>query len=1034
MKTNLHTVLRASSAPLALGIASLAQPALAQDTTAAEAEDAGAPIIVTGSRITQPNLVASSPVLVVTGTEAIENGDVTLDTYLNTLPQINPAGTTTSNNPGNGGQSNVNLRGLGSNRNLVLINGRRPMVSASDQTVDLNTIPQALIQRIDVTTGGGGATYGADAIAGVVNLILKDDFEGLDLRANYTNSTEYMDAYEYAFSGTLGGNFADDRGNIAFSAEYSKRQGLIKKQRAFASQATSTTLTPPVGRFIEVSRAGQQFTQAGLDSLFAGYGVAPEQVPLAGLSLIGFNSDGSLFSGGIFNNPLDIANYRYDPLGGDAAAANQNYAPDFYSYNFDAINLLVNPLERKSAFMTGHFEIAPAIDVFSQAGYTQYTSANALAPTPVGTRIYGTDGTSNPSYAESGLITPVGTCSTFNTTYCNTTGYVTNSIIPVTNPFIPADLAALLAQRTGDDPFLTGSGATEPFRLAIRSLNTGLRQSTYDNEVMQGLLGARGQISSNWRYEAYYSWGQTTIDQEASGNVNVANLQALLQAPDGGDSICEGGYNPFGIQPLSNECIEYLNETGSTRTRFTQKIAQAFVQGDLMEMAGGTLSVLGGVESRKFKYTFDPGALSGPIAGFNTATPDRGTNDFLDFFAEAYVPVLENLDLSLGYRHSTSDFNDIENGIDGKKQGSDAYRAEVAYQPIPEVRLRASYQRAVRAPNFGELFSGGASFVQAFDPCSVGTNFRETGGADAAALCAATGVGNTDAFVATPGNQVVLGYAGNPDLKPEKSDTITVGAAFNTGRLFGSIDYYNIKINDAIFGPDTGLFLAACYGYQGGLNTDLSPDSDYCTSVARSGSNLSFVAVPEALGGDENGNFLLQNIGGIKTSGIDLQLGYKMPTEFIGPESELSFNFLANYLIDYKVQELPGVTLDYADTVSYFGAGLGTSFPRIKAYLNTDLAFGDGLSIGSRIRYIDGMKNRASVQFPGEDEFTGVPSVVYVDLALQADVGPMVWRFGLNNAFDKKPPIYSPNVQSGTDPSLYDVVGRRFFVQTRLKF
>ena len=677
--------------------------------------------------------------------------------------------------------------------------------------------------------------------------------------------------------------------------------------------------------------------------------------------------------------------------------------------------------------MRAHYEISPSFEFFTQAGYTQYKSATALAPTPIGVRIYNPATPHSDTYADSSLIMP-GV-------------FVTQSIIPVTNPFIPADLAALLATRTGDDASLVGSGASEQIRMAIRSLGTGLRQQNIENEVLQGLVGLRGEITEGWRYEAYYSWGKTTIDAANTGNVNVQNLQALLEAPDGGASLCDGGYNPFGIQPVSADCVEFLNETGVTKTTFTQKIAQAYVTGDLVELPAGMLSVVGGIESRKFRYTFDPGALSGPIAGFNTSSPDLGTNSFLDFFGELYIPILKDaqwadtLDVSLGYRHSKSDFNDIANGINGKSQSSEAYKIELSWAPMPELRFRGTYQHSVRAPNFNELFSGGSSFVQAFDPCSVTTNFRAAGGASARDLCLDTGVAlaGVDSFVATPGLQVPLGYAGNPDLKPEKADTYTVGMLFQAMGFTGSIDYYNIRIKKPIFGPDTNMFIAACYGYQGNLNPDLDADNPYCGSVIRSGSNLSFVAVPEELGGDANSNFTQVNQGKIKTSGIDFQLGYRLPTEFVNENAALNFGLYVNYLFDYKVQELPGVTLDYAGTASYFGAGLGTSFPKWKGTLNLDWMLNDTLTLSSRVRYIDSMKNRASIQFPGE-EFTGPGSVWYFDFAVQANVDALTFRVGLNNAFDKQPPEYQPNVQSGTDPSLYDVIGRRGYVSVGLRF
>lgn len=1006
--------LSAGVAPTVLGLAMLSTPAFAQQ--AADAADGGDVIVVTGSRIARPNLDANSPISVVTGEQVVANADVTLDTFLNTLPGVNPAGTTTSNNPGNGGQSNIDLRGLGSNRNLVLINGRRPMVSASNQTVDLNTIPQGLVERIDVTTGGAGAAYGADAIAGVVNLILKDDFEGVDLRATYSNTIPETDAREYQISGIIGGNFAEGRGNIAISAEYSSRQGLIKGQRPFAAQATSTTGTFPTGRYTQSS--GNPIPQASIDALFAGYGVPVGQGPTG--TLLGFNSDGSLFGIGTFNSPNDVTNFRY-PLN-SPANPNLNFFPDFYTYNFDIVNILVLPLERKSAFMTGHYEINPSFDFFVQGGYTEYTSSTALAPTPVGTTIRA-PGQNTTQQASSPLVAPGGR--------------ITGLIAPITNPFVPADLLTLLNARTGDDTNLTGTGAAEGIRIGYRFLPTGLREQALTNEVLQGLVGLRGQISDNWRYEAYYSWGRTTIDQEARGNVNVQKVQQLLEAPDGGASLCAGGFNPFGIQPLSQACVDFVDEVGRTKTRFTQKIAQAYVSGDLAELPGGPLGIVLGVESRKFRYTFDPGSLFGPIAGFNTATPDLGTNTFLDFFGELRAPIMDNLELSLTARHSKSDFNDIQNGVDGAPSNDWAYGGTLSWKPTDWLRLRGSYQHSVRAPNFGELFSGGGSFPQVFDPCSVGTNFRTTGGTNATNLCINTGVGATTVgtFAATPGGQAFLTVTGNPDLKPESSNTFTLGAVVNAFGFVGSIDYYNIKVSDVILAPDVNEIIATCYGYNS-INplTATSDQSPYCAGLARSGNNITGIYLPPALGGDPaTGYFQAVNLGSIKTSGVDVQLGYRLPTPFVSEESAINFNLLLNYLIDFKSVGLGGLTIDYAGSASYFGAGLGTSFPRFKGNLDMSWKLNDMLKFDTRARYIHKMVNRAAKQFPGES-FTGPGGIVYFDFALEAKVKALTFRIGLNNAFDRQPETYAPNVQSGTDPSLYDVLGRRAYASVRLKF
>lgn len=1006
--------LKSTTAPLVIGLAMISNPVFAQDAGDEAAAEDSTPIVVTGSRIARPNLDSNSPVSVVTGEQAVANADVTLDTFLNTLPGVNPAGTTTSNNPGNGGQSNINLRGLGSNRNLVLINGRRPMVSGTDQTVDLNTIPQGLIERIDVTTGGAGAAYGADAIAGVVNMILKDDFEGIDLRAAYSNTVSEMDAREFQASGTIGGNFADGRGNLALSVEYSERQGLIKGQRPFAAQATSTTGSFPTGRY--TGSATNPIPQAAIDALFATYGVAAANAP--NQNLLGFNSDGSLFGIGIFNSPNDVSNFRYDLA--SAANPNLNFFPDFYSYNFDIVNILVLPLERKSAFLTGHYEINPSFDLFIQGGYTEYSSATALAPTPVGTTIRA-PGENTTLQASSPLVAAGGR--------------ITGLVAPMSNPFLPADLRNLLLQRTGNDANLAGTGAAEGVRIGYRFLPTGLREQAFTNEVLQGLVGLRGDISDNWRYEAYYSWGRTTIDQEARGNVNVQKVQQLLEAPDGGASLCAGGFNPFGIQPLSQACVDFVDEVGRTKTVFTQKIAQAYVSGDLTELPGGPLGVVFGVESRKFKYTFDPGSLFGPIAGFNTSTPDLGTNSFLDFFGELRAPIMDNLELSMTARHSKSDFNDIQNGIDGAPSKDWAYGGTLSYSPIDAVRLRASYQHTVRAPNFGELFSGGGSFPQIFDPCSVGTNFRTSGGAAATALCQATGVGasTVNSFAATPGGQAFITVTGNPNLKPETSDTFTVGGVFSAGGFTGSIDYYNIKIKDTILSPDVNEIIASCYGYND-INPTLSTSSPYCEGLFRSGNNIAAIFLPPSLGGDPaTGYFQAINQGSVKTSGIDVQLGYRLPTPFVSETSAISFNLLLNYLIDFKNVGLGGLKTDYSGSASYFGAGLGTSFPRWKGNLNMAWQLDDNLKFDTRVRYIHKMVNRAAKQFVGET-FSGPGAAWYFDFGLEANVDALTFRLGLNNAFDRQPETYAPNVQSGTDPSLYDVLGRRAYVSARLRF
>lgn len=1004
-----------------------AAPAFAQEDTEVEA------VVITGSRIARQDYIANSPITTVTGDQAVANADVTLDTYLNTLPQVNPAGTTTSNNPGNGGQSNVDLRGFGSNRNIVLVDGRRPMVSANTLTVDLNTIPQALVDSIEVITGGAGATYGADAIAGAVNIKLKKDFEGLDVRASYSNSTEYWDAEEYQFSAVLGGNFADGKGNAVIAFDRSYRESLIKSQRPFSQNATSTTSFLPEGTF-RFSGTNAP-TLAAVQGVFAGYGVAPGAIT-ANSGQLGFNQDGTLFYTGIYNSPFDAQNYR-GPIDG---TVNQTLYPDLYVYNFDFVNILVLPMDRYSFLSKINYELDNGVEFFGQVGWTEYNATAALAPTPFPTVNTRNACNAGPTDVVSALVTCGSQISQ-------------EIVVPVTNPFIPADLIPILNSRTGDDTALVGSGATEPFKMRQRTLDLGLRQSVYENTVVQFLAGIRAPLGDGgWSFEGYVSEGRTEIDETQTGNLDTQRLQGLLEAADGGASICAGGFNIFGRQPISAECREYLEVQTTLSTTMKQQIASAFVSGPVYELPAGDVQVVAGAEYRGFDYVFDPGAVSGPISGLNTQSADSGTNAFYDLFGEALIPLIkdapfaQNVELSLGYRYSWSEFEDRISGQTRASRGSPSWKIELNWAVVDELRFRASYQRSVREPNFSELFASGGSAPQYFDPCSINTNARTGPNAAAVrALCLLPGnflgvsAGAIDNYVQLPGSQIGVDVAGNTELDPEQGKTFTMGVAWQSpwdsqwlGRLRGSVDYWNIQIDEAIIVPTPNQITAACFNYYG-TNPTYTNTTSACQGILRTGSDILWIYNPSDPGGFFNGN----NDGYQKASGVDFQFDYGFDMEWLGLSNwgSVRLNALVSYLIEFK-QKDPfegSVELDFAGSAAYFGSGLGTSYPEWKSTITAAWDVGD-FSFQARGRYIGEMVNRLAIEFPGED-FTGPDSVWYVDLAGTYDLTDSVqFRLGVNNVFDKEPEVYNPNVQSGTDPSTYDVVGRRVFGQVKLRF
>jgi iron complex outermembrane receptor protein len=371
--------------------------ASAQETTSAD-ESLGAPpretIQITGTRIARRDAVAESPILTIGREDVTQSGYVTVEQYLNTLPQITPHLSSQSNNPSSLGRAFINLRGLGPNSNLVLIDGRRGMGSTAGGVVDVNTIPAAVIERTEVITGGAASTYGADAVAGVVNFIMRRDLEGVVLDAQY-RVTEEGDGVEYGVDATLGGRFGQGRGNAVFNASFFNRDAVYLGAREFTAQASQATGISPGGDW---ATGVNTPSRAAADAVF-GPGACAVTGGSAGFS---FNPDGSPFCTGVQNNStFNIVGYT-----GPESWLAQSFAPDRFSYNFAPDNIMVMPLERSSFYTHAEYEVSEFFRPYAKAMFTHYNALRELAPTPA-------------------------------------SGFT----VPVTNPFIHPQLATLLASR-----------------------------------------------------------------------------------------------------------------------------------------------------------------------------------------------------------------------------------------------------------------------------------------------------------------------------------------------------------------------------------------------------------------------------------------------------------------------------------------------------------------------------------------------------------------------------------------------------------
>ncbi len=932
-------------------------------TTPAVAPNAVDEIVVTGSRIARRDYVSNSPIVTVGRDDIEKSGSVTVDTLLNQMPQFVPSVSSTSNNPSNGGQANIDLRGLGTARTMVLLNGHRVVPSNDDGTVDINIIPAALIQNVEVITGGASATYGSDAMAGVVNFKLNSNFTGLQMDAQY-GVTEEGDGKEKALSVTAGGKYADDRGHAVLSLGYSERGSVLNAARDF-SAVSGASSTSPYGRY---DATGTNLpSQAAVDAIFAKYGSAAGAVKAS--ANLGFNNDGTLFYNGVNYKGSTELDYSTIPVNG--------------TYNTGPLNLLQLPLTRYTAYAATDYQINDHAQFYGSFNFTHYDSTTILAPAPA----------------------------------ASSTGFS----VPVTNPFISDDMATLLASR---------ANPTANFLLRKRFTDVGPRQSDTTYNVFQIAGGVRGELGfKDWTYDVYASYGRSEQNETQSGNISHSAVQTLLNAADGGASLCSGGYDPFGLQALSASCKAYIARQTKNRTVAEQQMVEANVQGGLFDLPAGEVRGALGVSYKRDTYLFEPDSLlsTGDVVGFNAQDSIDAATNVKDIYGELLVPVLKDLpfikalDLTAGYR--LSDYDTV-----GQVS---AYKLDGAWEVVEGFRLRGGYQRAVRAPSIGELYSpqnqGYPSISE--DPCAYDSTYRE--GSNAAAiksLCVAQGVPAAiiDTYTYT-NTQVNSLSGGNPDLKEETADTYNVGFVWTPlfshpllERLSMSIDYYSMDIKDAIGTIDANTALDKCYSASSNPTGDAS--NYYCSLFKRN----------SATGEIDTLTLTNLNLGEYKTSGVDFQVDWGFGLGAVGLDDRygsIKVNLVGAYLDSFKVQSLPGE--DFLELKGTIGntsvSDTAVSHPEWK--YNTSISYLIGpVELGARWRHIGDMTDAA-------DSSEKIGAVDYFDLNGSWKISEAYSiRGGVTNLTNKQPPYFSSYVQANTDPSTYDVLGRRFYMALKAKF
>jgi iron complex outermembrane recepter protein len=953
-----------------------ASPQPAEDSVASESEA----IVVTGSRIARRDLESSSPMAVVSSDEFQLSGAVNVEQVINALPQVVPGVTAFSNNPG-AGVATLDLRGLGNQRTLVLVNGRRYIFFDPTQTVDLNNVPQFLIEGVDVVTGGASAVYGSDAVAGVVNFRLRNDLQGLTIGTQYA-LTGRGDGGRFNVNVALGSDILDGAGHITLFGEYFQRRSISQADRSFSRQvlvenSTDTGLIP-----------GGSATVPGGRFAIAGTVVVPAGNGLGSVTLNRGAGNFGTTNGALFTAP----------------GVSRPYVDPSDAYNFAQDNFLQVPQERWLAGAYGNYELSPAINPYIELTFANNRVQNELAPTPV-------------------------------------TGQFA---VATNNPFLSAaDRAALVQTDLNEaaiDAARVARGLAPQFNdpgfvnigVARRVNDIEARNALFERSAWRAVVGTKGELGGGLNYDAYYLFSRTRNSTTQQGNISRSAFGAALRA---------NRLNIFGPDTISDALAKEISITAQNSVISQLQVASASLSGEAFDlgMGGDAIGFAAGAEWRSVSSEFIPDTAlsSGDVIGFNAGQPTKGSYSVKEVFGELLVPILADRPFvkELTARGAARYADYSLPGVGGVF----TWAAGIEWAPVSDVRFRGQFQKAIRAPNVGELFGGQANgFPSATDPCS-GRSAVSSRTAAVAALCVATGVPSALVFQNSvqPNSQIESLVGGNSALKEETSETYTAGVVVRPSFIPGlsiTADYYKIKVDDYIapLGGGTQGILNLCY------YSIQDAQSAYCEAIKR-----------DPLTGQIGGQFLVTalnaNISKLTTSGVDLQLDYstRVGAGLFGDDAKLSLSFLGTWTqsADYTpVADLP-------DQITRCDGGFGTNCdpvygdPVPKYRFTTRASWVDGpLTASLRYRFIGKVTNERilnGISDPASITVDSLRAKGYTDLAFAFDVDERLQlTMGVNNVFDVMPQLLddSNDEQASTYPSTYDVLGRDFFISARFKF
>jgi len=960
-----------------------------------------AAIVVTGSRIASPTLTSGAPLQIIDSNAIQSTGASVLQDVLQMNPVVSaPAISRTNSNfsTSSVGVATVDLRNLGTSRTLVLVDGLRFVSGVpNQQTVDLNTIPTAFIDRVEIVSGGESAIYGSDAVAGVVNIIYKKHFSGIEVNVHGGSSQYGDDAARHA-NVLIGGKYADDRGNIMVYAGYSHDGAVMSADRARSSidQTSLGSLNNNINDVFKLQRPS--FSASAPQGTFQfGNGTSATLDPNG--NVIPVNTNGT---------------------GGNPATG----------FNRDAFRYIAVPLDRYLIASRATYDVTPGIKAFVDTTFAHSRTVSQLEPFAISTS------GSNGIFNGTGGFYPI------------------EQVLPngqvFVNPLVPAGLVSRAHDVNGD--------GLKDLSFTSRLTDIGDRSTSADRNTYRIVTGLRGELGSKWHWEAYASYGRTDDDQVATGQVNLANFRAALVVipatpgtpgsltlPDGTAIECADPNarangcvpaNVYGANKLSAAAAKYL-AAPSTSNGFTQEIdSGANITGSLWDFWGaGPIGVATGVEYRKESSDrlYDALTQSGGNGG-NALADTSGSFDVGEAYVETHIPLLTDMPFvkHLEFRAAgrVSDYSTVGTVF--------SWNYGLIYQPIPDVTFRVSKALATRAPNIGELFSGMSQTFPTglIDPCAgVKAN---TPGTLAANCRAAPGVNANiaanGAFTVTQADsQSVSGFnSGNPNLHQEEGHTLTAGMVVNPRsidalrNLSFTVDYTRTHITDAILATPRQFILNQCYQ---------SGNPLYCQFITRNA-----VAQGNTSAGSlEFVNSIDENSGGFLMNTIDITTAYK---QGLGQYGDLNMSIAYTHLLKGWEIPLPGAPKQLlAGTVGYardkFETSLNWQIGKL-TFEYTGQYIGESFLSESFVLSL--VNNNGTPVTNPHDPRVAIAPRYYQNLQIKYDINKKFQLyFGIDDLFNlAPPPIYTglPTDSTGTETNagVYDAIGRRFYGGARVRF